>query len=634
MPDNATLDHANVASLRESEERFRRSFDDAAIGMTIIGIGGDILKVNQSFAEMIGYSESELYSMSIFDITHPDDRGKSAILREQVIAGGTQNRQEQKRYIRKDGGAIWCLLNRSVVKDDNGNTLYTIGQLQDITELKVTEAALQESEGRLLDYIAAAADRYWETDENHCFVYVSEAPPGSKQYPSTEMIGKTRWDLDEMYPDAPHWSEYRAIMDQRDSFKDYEYKRVRPNGTEFYIRTSGTPMFDSEGRFTGYRGVNREISQERNDKRIAEEQARQARLRLSAAMEGLDAGFILWDADDEFVYCNSYYREMIGETADILAPGMKRRDYVDALTPILTSAVSDGKEVDVKAGVSPYKENLPQSGIEPITDFDYQVTDGRWFRAKRQLLEDGSRIALHTDISKHKQVENLKDEFLALASHELRTPLTSIMGAVGLVKSGNAGSIDPEAVDVLEIAYRNCERLSGLVANILDLSKIEAGELEIEKAPVDIMQLVRDAIEVNAVFAEELGCTFMVAQKLPGAQVLGDSKRLQQVLTNLLSNAAKFSKKDGRIEISVCRESDYIRIAVKDHGIGIPGHFRKTIYERFSQVEEVDNLGEPGTGLGLSIAKDIVRLHGGSIDYESRLGEGTTFYVEFPEHTA
>lgn len=632
MPDNVPQAPDNALALRESEERFRRSFDDAAIGMSIIGLGGEIIKVNQALSEMFGYSPAELYRMTIFDITHPEDRGRTAILREQIIAGGTTNRQEQKRYVRKDGSVVWCMLNRSVVKDDDGHTLYTIGQLQDITEWKETEAALRESETRLLDYINAAADRYWETDENHRFIYVSEVPPTSKQYPTAQMLGKTRWEIDEVDADAPHWAGYRAIMQQHEPFKDFEYERVRPNGTRFYIRTSGTPIFDGEGRFTGYRGVNREISQELNDKKIAEEKARQAQLRLTAAMEQLDAGFILWNADDEFVYCNSYFREIHGEHAHLLVPGYKLDDYIGNISPSFvetTVAEFDNDEGEALSFLARVK-----SGRESGEDFDYRLGTGRWFRVRRQRLEDGSLIALHTDITDRKRVETLKDEFLALASHELRTPLTSIMGAVGLVKSGSFGEIDPEADGVLEIAYRNCERLSHLVTNILDLSKIEAGEMHIEMEPVDVMDLVAEAIALNTVFADELGCAFMISHGLPRATVLGDSKRLGQVLTNLLSNAAKFSKKDGRIEISVTRNDHRIRVAVRDYGIGIPPHFREDIFERFSQVEQVDNTGEPGTGLGLSIAKDIVELHGGVIDYDSQLGVGTNFYFELPEYSA
>ncbi|MDA0240692.1 MAG: ATP-binding protein, partial [Proteobacteria bacterium] len=345
----------------------------------------------------------------------------------------------------------------------------------------------------------------------------------------------------------------------------------------------------------------------------------------------LGTGFILWDAADEFVYCNGYFREIHAEHAHLLIPGYKLEDYIREISPsFVETTVSD---VDDEGGEALSFLARVKSGRDSGEDFDYCLGNGRWFRVRRQRLEDGSLIALHTDITDRKRVEALKDEFLALASHELRTPLTSIMGAVGLVKSGSFGAIDPEVEGILGIAYRNCERLSHLVTNILDLSKIEAGEMDIEMEPVDVMGLVAEAIELNTVFAEALGRAIMVSNTLPGTIVLGDSKRLGQVLTNLLSNAAKFSKKDGRIEISVTRIDDRIRIGVRDYGIGIPPHFRENIFERFSQVEQVDNTGEPGTGLGLSIAKDIVELHGGVINYESQLGVGTNFYFELPEYS-
>ena len=135
--------------------------------MTIIGLNGEFLLVNKAFEDFVGYSQDELMGLKVFEITHPEDRQNSVDQRGKVISEGRKSNQEEKRYIRKDGTIVWGLLDRAVVKDDDGNILYTIGQVQDINELKASELALRESENRLRDFIMAAADRYWETDENH-----------------------------------------------------------------------------------------------------------------------------------------------------------------------------------------------------------------------------------------------------------------------------------------------------------------------------------------------------------------------------------------------------------------------------------------------------------------------------------
>ena len=265
-------------------------------------------------------------------------------------------------------------------------------------------------------------------------------------------------------------------------------------------------------------------------------------------------------------------------------------------------------------------------------DFDYQAADGRWIRRRRQRLSDGAIVAFHTDITEQRRAENLKDEFVSLVSHELRTPLTSVMGAVGLAMEGITGEIPREAHDILEIAYRNCLTLTGHVNNILDLSKIEAGEMVFDMAALEVMPLVTETIELNSIFAEQLGCHYKINSQSAGSKIFADPIRIGQTLTNLLSNAAKYAPNSGAVDLDVARKDGKIRISVTDRGNGIPHHLREKIFNRFTQAEETNNRNTGGTGLGLSIAKEIVEYHGGKIDFETEIGKGTTFYFELPEY--
>jgi len=242
-------------------------------------------------------------------------------------------------------------------------------------------------------------------------------------------------------------------------------------------------------------------------------------------------------------------------------------------------------------------------------------------------------IGIMRDISDRYEADKLKAEFVSTVSHELRTPLTSIKGALGLIRSGAVGDVSDAAREMLEIAYSNSERLTTLINDILDLEKIEAGKMVFNLKPMDIVPLVKTALIENKSFADGFAVTFTGHGLDQHIDVNGDADRLMQVLTNLLSNAAKFSSRGGDVEILVKKEGEKVRIAVQDHGPGIPEDFRDQIFGKFTQADGADNRAKGGTGLGLNISRAIADAHGGIIDFDSVEGEGACFYLELPVHT-
>ncbi|HZE97437.1 MAG TPA: ATP-binding protein [Planctomycetota bacterium] len=235
------------------------------------------------------------------------------------------------------------------------------------------------------------------------------------------------------------------------------------------------------------------------------------------------------------------------------------------------------------------------------------------------------------DISKRKEIERMKDEFVSTVSHELRTPLTSIQGSLGLIANGVMGAMPVGARPLVDIAYKNCSRLVLLINDILDSEKIAAGKMVFAFKEQEVMPLLEHAVESNRAFGAPFGVRFEIGAAVPGAKVEMDHDRLIQVLTNLLSNAAKFSPKGDVVTISAVRAGSRIRISVGDHGPGIPPEFCDRIFQKFSQADSSDRRAKGGTGLGLSISKAIVEKHGGSISFESEVGKGTIFSVELPE---
>lgn len=246
---------------------------------------------------------------------------------------------------------------------------------------------------------------------------------------------------------------------------------------------------------------------------------------------------------------------------------------------------------------------------------------------KRRLF-----IGIVRDISARLEVERLKNEFVSTVSHELRTPLTSIAGSLGLLSGGVAGAIPPKAQRLIEIARQNCERLVRLINDILDLEKAEADRLDLQFKPQQMKPLVQAIMEENRAFARNFKVTLELSADSIDECVLIDRDRFSQVLTNLLSNAAKFSPRGGVVVVATRREGEELHVDVTDSGPGIAPEFQQRIFQKFAQADSSDARAKGGTGLGLSIARTLSEKMGGRLSFETAVGEGTTFTVSLPLH--
>lgn len=238
-------------------------------------------------------------------------------------------------------------------------------------------------------------------------------------------------------------------------------------------------------------------------------------------------------------------------------------------------------------------------------------------------------FALINDISDRKATERMKDEFVSVVGHELRTPLTSIHGALRLLSSDRLGPLSPQARDFIDIALRNTQRLTRLINDVLDLERIESGQVTMSMRSCSLGDLMHHAAEAMTAMATERELQIVVHPL--EAKVWVDPDAIIQVLTNLLSNAIKFSTPGATIWVNAQKRKDDTLIQVVDQGRGIPPDKLEAIFERFQQVDGSDSRQLGGTGLGLTICRNVVQRHGGKIWAESTLGEGSRFYLTLPD---
>jgi PAS domain S-box-containing protein len=257
-----------------------------------------------------------------------------------------------------------------------------------------------------------------------------------------------------------------------------------------------------------------------------------------------------------------------------------------------------------------------------------------WGSLTVSILRDESGAPTHAigmlvDITRRKDAERVKDEFVSIVGHELRTPLTSIRGSLGLLEGGVLGDLPDEAAGMLATAVSNTDRLVRLINDVLDIERIDAGGAGLELAPASPVDLVGQAVEVLDAVAVEATVEIAVESDEP-LTVVADADRIVQTLTNLIGNAIKFSERGAEIGVSVARDRGMALFSVRDSGRGIPRDQLSSIFDRFSQVDASDAREKGGTGLGLAIARSIVEQHGGRIWAESIEGVGATFRFTLP----
>ncbi|WP_296925913.1 PAS domain S-box protein [Polaromonas sp.] len=604
-----------------SDQQFSNAFEHSAIGMALVAIDSRRLRVNSAFCQMLGYSEAEMLSRTIHDVTHPDDVEYDVLQRKRALAGEIETYQWEKRYFHKSGRIVWAHLSCSLVRDPDRRPLLFISQVQDITERKNAEVVLRESEERFRALTELSSDWFWEQDENFRFVEISgearHAHTGA--FSGHTAIGNTRWELPSVGMSDEVWAAHKAQLERHETFRDFEVTRLDANGVIRYVSISGVPIFDATGRFTGYHGTGRDTT----DMRLVQDALRASEAQLRDIADTMPAFITYVDASQVYRFHNRTYAEGLGLARDQIN-GRTMREVLGEegyeLARPWVEEVLSGYPV-----VFDRRRQSPQGAMRDfIVNYFPRYGDG----ASAQVI---GFYALGTDVTELKRIDRMKSEFVSTVSHELRTPLTSIRGSLGLMSGGVAGVLPDMAKNLIGIASNNCERLIRLINDILDIEKIESGKMGLNVQSIDLGPLLAQVLAANSHY----GTAQLVPLKLELADgplvVRADSDRLVQVITNLLSNAMKYSPPDMPVEVQVLRAGTNLRVEVRDHGPGIPEDFRGRIFQKFTQADSSDTRAKGGTGLGLNISRAIIERLGGSIGFTTGAGVGTTFFFELPE---
>jgi adenylate cyclase len=365
---------------------------------------------------------------------------------------------------------------------------------------------------------------------------------------------------------------------------------------------------------------------------------------LTEAIEAISEGFSLYDADDRIAVCNTRYREMFSygrETSMVGTP----------FQTIIANAVNNGLIADAQSDPERWIAERVAGHRNPMGASHLQHrSDGRWIRVSERRTAPGGVVATYADITELKQreaeLDNLvheiavardaaemanraKSQFLANMSHELRTPLNAILGYTELMADSAYGELSEEMLEVLKRLEANGRHLLGLINDVLDLSKIEAGLLVLELSDYcvqDIAQTVRSTLEPLAA-DKKLAFKLELARELPPGH--GDGRRLTQVLINLVGNAIKFTDA-GEVVITATATDGSFLLSVRDTGPGISLDDQTRIFQEFQQADNAITREKGGTGLGLAISKRIIEMHGGRIWVESQPGQGSTFAFTLP----
>ncbi len=631
-----TRDKQSSEAVRESEERFRLAFEQTAVGMCLNNLDGKFMRVNEALCNMTGYTEQELLNRTYVDITHPDDLQAVHQDVQSILDGRIDTYTRERRNITKQGEIVFITLTVSVLKDVRGTPRYFVGVVLDITKQKQALEERERHTRHLQEILDATTDGIWEWDlARHTLSFSPRYytmlgyEPG--EFPASPEV----WlelvhpeDLESARAKATAWKETMQGV-----FEDTYRMRTRQGGYRWMESRVKVAEFDADNK--PLRLIGSQV--DATERRRAEQELGRAHKRLTFHIENSPLAVIDWENGTHIKMWSSQAESIFGWKAEEVA-GKNWADFAFVHPEDMNNVqeqlarLFDGRESYNTVINRNYRK-------------DKSIVYCQWYNS---LLRDSqgrvvsllSQVADVTEIKEYEQdlfmakeqaetASRAKSEFLANMSHEIRTPMNGVIGMLQLIQQTE---LDEEQLDYVFTATQSAKRLTRLLSDILDLSRIEANRLTLQSISLDLAELVRQVCELFQPAALQAGIdlTCHVDKGIP-QDLYGDAARLQQILVNFVGNALKFTK-EGSVVVeayplpSSTPEAFRVLFSVFDSGVGIPDDRIDTLFKPFSQIGEGYRREYQGAGLGLSICKRLIELMGGSISIASEPGKGTAIY--------
>jgi len=554
-------------ALRESEERFRAIFHQAAVGFAIAGLDGRFLEMNRKFTEILGYTADELKEKTFADITHPADLELTGKNVRRLFAGEIADFTYEKRYVRRDGKTVWSLTTVTLLKSDKGEPHRFIGVIEDITQRKQAEEALVE-ESRMLELLNRTGTSIASELDLQALV---QAVTDAATQLSGAKFGAFFYNV--IKPDGESFLLYTLSGAPREAFEKFGLPR-------------NTPVFNPT--FRG-EGVVR-----------SDDIRKDPRYGTMAPHHGMPEGHLP---------VRSYLAVPVISRSKEVIGGL----FFGHPQP----GVFTERSERIVAGVA------AQAAIA-IDNARLYETAKSAAKERKQLLQSERSARAEAE-----RMSEMKDEFLTTLSHELRTPMSAILGWAQVLRSRRMN--EEELRRAPEVIERNARAQTRLIEDLLDMARITSGQVRLDVQPVEPASFIDAALETVRPAAEAKSIRLQKLLDPRAGPISGDPGRLQQVVWNLLANAIKFTPKHGKVQVLLERVNSHIEFSIVDTGIGIKPEFLPQVFDRFRQADASSTRQYGGLGLGLSIAKHIVELHGGTLHAKSAgEGCGSAFTVHLP----